>query len=243
MTVFDENAPAATTTAPAATTNTPDPASPLGDLVGEGKKFATVEDLAKGKAEADQFIEQLKSEMTGLREDLDKRLTSEQVLEEINRRQPAQNEGNTSPQISTEDISDLVKRELTGLETSKTIEGNVSTANNRMVELYGQDKAADAVAKKASELGVNVDFLRDVAAKSPTSFFELMGVDKGTQGVPQSTGDGLNTEGLSQSSPAIQGGTVEAYSELRKTNPKEYWSPDVQKKLFELKKTEIASRT
>ena len=98
MTVFDE-----ATGTPKEETQT----SELADLVGEGKKFATVEDLAKGKQESDRFIEQLQGELSGLREDLGKRMTSEQVLEEINRQKVAEkeaaesrNEEPTSPQTS-----------------------------------------------------------------------------------------------------------------------------------------------
>ena len=41
-----------------------EPTSPsvLGDLVGDGRKFNDVEALAKGKLEADKFIEQMKQE-------------------------------------------------------------------------------------------------------------------------------------------------------------------------------------
>jgi len=52
-------------------------------LVGEGKKFASIEALAAGKAESDKFIEQLQGELKGLRTDLDKRLSQEEILEEI----------------------------------------------------------------------------------------------------------------------------------------------------------------
>ena len=36
--------------------------SPLAELVGDGKKFQTVEDLAKGKQESDAFIVKLQDE-------------------------------------------------------------------------------------------------------------------------------------------------------------------------------------
>ena len=39
----------------------------LDALVGEGKKYANLEELAKGKAEADSFIDKLKDENSDLR--------------------------------------------------------------------------------------------------------------------------------------------------------------------------------
>src|SRR5882762_1576622 len=41
----------------------------LEQLVGEGKKFKTAEDLARGKAESDSFIEIMKARMDELRAD------------------------------------------------------------------------------------------------------------------------------------------------------------------------------
>ena len=46
---------------------TPPVADPLQELVGEGKKFKSIEDLAKSKVEADRFIDKLKSENDALR--------------------------------------------------------------------------------------------------------------------------------------------------------------------------------
>jgi len=220
---------------------TPDPAAPLENLVGEGKKFATVEDLAKGKEESDKFIEQLKGEVNGLREDLDKRLTSEQVLEEINRRaaEAPRNEENTSSQTSVEDISEVVRKVLTGEKDKETTESNVATANNKMVEIYGADKASEMVTQKASELGVGVDFLKDAAAKSPDAFFKLLGVDAKATPIPAAQSGGENTEGLHNKGPEIKAGTMEAYSAMRKSDPKQYWSPKTQREMFELKKTEL----
>lgn len=214
-------------------------ASPLNDLVGEDKKFATVEDLAKGKAEADQFIEQLKGEISGLREDLDKRLTSEQVLEEIQRQkaEASRNEGNTNSQNSAEDISEIVKQVINGEKAAETAEANLATANNKMVEIYGVDKAKEVVAAKAAELGVGIDFLQDVAAKSPAAFFNTIGLEGKPASVPAANAEGsVNTEGLAQNGTGTKEGSWEHFEQLRKENPREYWSASTQKKLFELKK-------
>lgn len=48
--------------------NTASTADPVELLVGEGRKYKTVQDLAKSRLEADNFIEQLQSENAALRE-------------------------------------------------------------------------------------------------------------------------------------------------------------------------------
>src|SRR4029450_8159059 len=55
----------------------------LEELVGEGKKFKTPEDLARGKAESDSFIERLQKELHGLRNELKSRLQLEEVVDRI----------------------------------------------------------------------------------------------------------------------------------------------------------------
>ena len=52
----------------------------LKELVGEGKKFKTVEDLAKGKAESDAFISSVTRENKELRDSYKK------AIEEVNSR-------------------------------------------------------------------------------------------------------------------------------------------------------------
>src|SRR5688572_12541162 len=54
----------------------------LEQLVGEGKKFADAEALAKCKAESDAFIETLKREQAELRRELDTRLSLEDFLDQ-----------------------------------------------------------------------------------------------------------------------------------------------------------------
>ena len=53
------------------------------DLVGEGKKFKTIDDLAKGKAQADTHITNLEKELAELRQDLSARLTVEDFVSRV----------------------------------------------------------------------------------------------------------------------------------------------------------------
>ena len=82
----------------------------LDQLVGEGKKFANIEDLAKGKLNSDEHIDKLENENQRLRQELDTRMTAEEVLAEI--RKPEANlqpqaqpsGGDTAPQLNKDDL-------------------------------------------------------------------------------------------------------------------------------------------
>ena len=200
-------------------------------LVGEGKKFNSQEDLAKGKVESDRFIEQLQSELSGLREELDKRMTSEEVLakirEETNSANQAQGE-QTSPSLSEDKVAELVKNTLESTRTEEQRNTNLKAVDDKLVELYG-DKANAELTKKANELGVGVDFLAGVAMQSPAAFFNTVGINTNQQTTPGVTQSTVNTEALAQTGgQAPQQGSKEYFDNLRKENPREYWNPKTQ---------------
>jgi hypothetical protein len=211
-------------------------ASAFESLVGEDKKFKSPEDLAKGKMESDQFIEQLKKEQAELREELSKRLTSEEVLEKIREanQQQGQSQGdNTSPQLSEERLSELVKKSLESTRTEETKLNNVQSVDQQLVNQFG-DKAGEWLVNKAKDLGVSVNFLQDVASTSPQAFFNTVGLNQTNLGKASVTQGSVNTTVMSQVNTAgqPQHGTKKFYDQLRKENPRKYWTPEVQNQLF-----------
>jgi hypothetical protein len=219
------------------TTQAQPQSSTFESLVGEGKKFQSPEDLAKGKMEADQFIEQLKQEQAELREELSKRLTSEEVLEKIreNNQQQGQSQGdNTSPQLSEERLSELVKNTLESTRTEETKQNNVQSVDQQLVNQFG-DKAGEWLNTKSQELGVSIAFLQDVASTSPAAFFNTVGLNNtNQQGKASVTTSTVNTETLGQVNTAgqPQQGTKKFFDQIKKENPRKYWTPEVQNQLF-----------
>lgn len=209
----------------------------LESLVGEDKKFKSVEDLAKGKAESDKFIEQLQSELSGLREELDKRLTAEDVLTKI-REENSANQSNgepTSSSLSEDKVAELVKSTLESTRTEEQRQANIASVDQKLQEMYG-DKANAELQKKAAELGVGVDFLASVAMQSPAAFFNTVGINANQQagGVQVSTST-VNTEVLAQQGEASQAkaGSKAYFDQMRKDNPKLYWDPKTQNQIME----------
>jgi len=208
-------------------------------LVGEGKKFADTEALAKGKYEADQFVEQLQSENKGLREELDRRVTAEETVDKLIQErttQAANNEGVTtpSPQISQEGIAELVKQTMETQKSSEVESSNIQQADQVMADRFGE-KRGEWLASKAKELGVGISFLQSIAATSPTTFLKTVGLDSsapsGTGTVPSGN---VNTDALN-TTPHSQGatpGTMKYYEEMRKSDPRSFWAPKIQQQLM-----------
>jgi len=213
----------------------------VSDLVGEGKKYSSYQELEKAYTNADQFINRLKEEGVQLRGELDKRLNAEDMVEQIKREreelkaQAEAAQGNTTPQFDESKLTDLISSTLAQKETQKTVEANILNVDAKMKEMYGE-KAKDVLHQKASENAVSVEFMMEVAAKSPTAFFNTLGISAKGQTTPSNThSSGTNTQAMNTSNSSTEVGTWKYFEELRKSNPKEYYKPATQNQLFKMR--------
>lgn len=207
----------------------------LGELVGEGKKFKSIDDLARGKLEADKFIEQLKDEMRQLREDLSNQPSKEELLQTLKERTAYDGEDTTS-QIDESAIAELVESTLSQREKQRTAAENLKVAQDRAVNYFGDfNKAKDAIIQKANELNMPVEELQNIAARSPKAFEAMLGIsEKVTQSTRTTTDGTINTDSLSSGNTGEE--SWEYFQKMRKENPRMYYTPKVQNRIFELKK-------
>lgn len=221
----------------------------LEELVGEGKKFKTPEDLAKGKAESDRFIAQLQTEMATLRQELSTRQTLETLMDKI-----SSNQGNTQNRqeqnlnsdggegtkavkaLTEEDIARLVEQRLSQAEKARIHSANMETARKALIESFGSDYVTHLKAK-ASELGVSEDYLNNMAKETPKAFLKLMEAS----GERKATTPGLFTPPASSGlpSPGNKGftptgnRTMAWYENLKNTDKTKYFSQDIQKQMYD----------
>lgn len=206
-------------------------------LIGDGKKYRDDEELAKAYVHADNHIGELTSENANLRKKLEESTSASEVLQEIKKQNAERDTGNTTQEISQGDIVSLVKDVVTQTDKDKTAQANLDTVSRKLLETYGdQEKTQKAVADKARELGVSVEFLKSTGGTSPSAFFNLMGVGTApsadaepSANTPQST---VNTAALQGNAGEPEPGTAKWYSKLRKENPKAYRTPRVQMQML-----------
>lgn len=196
-------------------------------LVGEGKKYKSVDDLAKAYLSADDFIEKLKAENAELRTKSTSSKTIEDVLEQLNRQQsqPVDQQGS----LSISDLSKIVEQTVTGLETKKQRESNLLTADKRMKEVFGeQANQKFAEVAKTPELK---KIYTELAAVDPEKFVSLFVSPDVPKNVVD-TGGSVNTtvrySDTNNSSRAAQVGTKEYFDNIRRTKPALYYSQDFQ---------------
>jgi hypothetical protein len=206
----------------------------LETLVGEGNKFADAEALAKGKQEADSFIEQLQGELKGVREDLaaaeGKEGDSKTVADLIKAVQDSQQQvtGDTN-QLSEENLSQTIKDIMEGVSDASTRAQNRETGNTLVLgKVNGDIEAAKTfVAERAKQLGMTTDALAALSEVSPGAFAKLIDIDPSTSTQSITALDGLNTVTIdSATAPTvIDGHKTKAYYDARKKEmgAGDYW--------------------
>lgn len=212
----------------------------LAELVGEDKKFKSPQDLARSKAEADLFIDRLKGELQGLREELNAKMKLEDLLTKMetvskppsNEVQPNREEGKTA--LTPEELEAILDSKLNEREQSRIQVSNIQEAKRVLSSSLGNDYAAK-LDEKARSLGVSREFMDNLAKTQPKALFKLLDVDPNATtnnqsresifGAPSS---GVRSEGFK---PASNEKTSSYYESLRKSDPKSYWSPAMQNQI------------
>ena len=231
-------------------TPTVDPSKKYFDeLVGENGKFKTPEDLARAKVESDRFIEQLKAEAAGLRQELNTRLTLEQMMDKISaprnetpdpipgsNQSPSNGEGGAKA-LNPEDLDRIIEQRLQEAEKRRMQEVNLNQVREVLTEKFGPDFATH-LKQTAANLGIGEDFLNNLAKEQPKAFLKLIDSEAPKQAAPASTG--LFTPPKGQSIPSNSGSFAPTgerkqsyYDDIKRRDPSLYWSPKVQNQMHQ----------
>lgn len=205
----------------------------LNELVGEGKKFKTPAELARGKAEADRHIENLNRTLEELRNELKTKTTEEDLMNRITslsnrqpeqRQEPPQTDSNQAKGLTKEDVDRMFsEREQVSRQTH-----NLNEVQSRLAEMYGTN-AANEIDNKSRELGISKEDLRSMAGSQPKVFLALFQPKAQVQDMFNAPAQGRNT----QLEPQNQGvKKFSDYQKLRRENPNEYFGAKVQRELI-----------
>jgi hypothetical protein len=213
-------------------------------LVGDTQKYKTPDELAKAYVNAEAFIDRLKQEKA---EEARKAAEAAAKLEVYERLAAAKNNDptpnrqdppNPEPKVAqpqAEDLEDKIRSTLEAERVKERKTANRNIVNNKMTELYG-DKAREVLTAKAQELGVGMDWLVSIAETSPAAFFNTLGiVEKAPTGTPGIKND-INTASL-PNTQKVAPNSYQYFAEMRKTDPRRYYSAEVQRQVFEAAKS------
>lgn len=206
------------------------------ELVGEGKKYKDPFAAGQALAHKDAFIKKLLSETQGLREELKTRTNFETLMDRLEKQgkpnpgTPPEGSGNPPDKDETltpDKIEQLLEQRLSQREQAAQKQQNYTTVVKAVQEKFGAN-AREVIAAKAEELGVGVDFLKQMAEERPKAFLAMLGEPKQTEP------DLFSGPVRSQVNPAANkplGSSVRNkafYDKIRKTDPNKYWAADTQ---------------
>jgi len=186
--------------------------NPLDELVGEGKKFKTVEDLAAGKLNADRHISQIEQENADLKEQLetltqkDKGDTKvEDLMKAITEAKEKNSEGTQT--MTPEELTELVESLLDNRTAAQTKAANRAKGNALVLEKVDGDvdAARSFVAERAAMLGMSPKALAELSETSPDAFAKLIGSDKSTASTGSTTSvPGQRTDAMEGNQPRME---------------------------------------
>lgn len=213
----------------------------LNDLVGEGRKYKDPDALAKAYANIEAHARRLEAENAEARAKLDTRdfkaTTNNSSSDGQDGNNPSHSDQNggtpqdNAPPKQDVDFRSQIREEVKALNEQERMTQNIEQTAAKMVETYGSPQAAnEALRKRAQELGVGVDWLRDSAARSPAAFYATMGIQSSGGSSPRMTpasGGGVN---LGTGGEPTR--NFEYYEKIRKDNPKLYFSSATQQEML-----------
>ena len=176
-----------------------EPESLVNELVGDGKKYKTLEDLAAAKLEADRFIDQLIREKRQLEKRLKKSMDLGKFLEEIEKRRAtpsnpdemedqherderAADKMNPTEETSerknepVDNLEEVVERVLEKRSLEARKQANLSMLLSEYKNAFGENAEAK-LAEKMNDLGLDKDAFELLLAKSEAAVRKLFDVD------------------------------------------------------------------
>lgn len=144
--------------------------------VGEHSAYKSVEELKKGKLEADKYIAKLLEDIKTKDEMIEELKSKADVANELKQiREGKMNTENTNTQAVTEDTIKQIA--LKAMQETSQIEQATNNLNNCKEALAVTNTDVElAMQNKAKELGCTVEYLEDIAKHSPKAFKSMFGI-------------------------------------------------------------------
>lgn len=207
--------------------------APTGDLNdGQGIDKQEYETLQKRFTDSQDHIARLERENAEARDkvvELEAGLSKATTLDDALARIANQGEGQQN-NVDPTDVAQIVEQVLGQKETASKQETNWSTVQNELTKTYSDWKTADAkVQERARDLDISLQDASQMARTNPKAFLKLFVPDEHQAARSSGTGE-TGQRGVAPTGDALSERKA-YYSNLRKTNPNEYWSVDTQAQL------------
>lgn len=159
------------------------------ELVGEDKKFKSVEDLAKGKAQSDSYIKTLEERLDEMREDylklreehmagpkLQELLDKLDSEKQLTREPPKTQEVDKATAFDPKTVESLISSSIQKHEQTKKEQENYTLVKNKLIEQFGS-KYQESLKARSEQLGLSENEVNEMARKNPKLFTKTFDLD------------------------------------------------------------------
>jgi len=155
----------------------------LVELVGEGKKYATLDEALKSVPYAQKHIANMKTELAAAKQaaeeaktELEKRQTAEDILNEIKSGINPQ-EKPSGDSLTQDTVEQIVSSVLSKHEQEAVTKANSQKVVEAFDKQFGE-KAEEVYTALAQEAGLSVQMMNQLAATSPQAIFKMVGFEQ-----------------------------------------------------------------
>jgi len=209
----------------------------LSELVGEGKKFKTIEDLARGKYEADIYIDTLTRKQDEINRDYRRVLEESKaqaalkdMIAQLQTQQQRPEPQNTppvndqKPVIDRDELKSLISNEILETERQRKERENFMTVQKKLSEQFGPNYQ-EVLKRQMESLELSAEDIDRLAKKSPTAFFNTLGLNQTTK--PSNIAPPRTQRNDTFLPSSGKKRDYQYYQELKKTNPTLYLDPKI----------------
>ena len=197
--------------------------------------------IAKGKWHADATLEhrnksydELRTDWMKLREEYNAGPKLKEYLDQLVGQKPQNEPQHTPvddkrPVYDPEEVEKLLEQKLTAREQQRKEEANYKLVESKLTEHYGP-QFASVLKQQVDQLGLDKDFVNDLARKHPAVLFRTLGIEG------QKSNENFQSPPTSSQRRDPFASTTKRtnayYQKLRKEKPVEYRSPKIQDQML-----------
>lgn len=197
--------------------------------------------IAKGKWHADATVElrnrqidETRADWLKMREEYNAGPKLKEYLDQlVSKQQQSHEEPNVNevkpPVYDPKEIENLLEQKLTQREQQRKEEANYKLVESKLTEHYGP-QYQNALKQQVDQLGLDKDFVNELARKHPQVLFRTLGLDgQKSDGSFQTP---LQSSQRKDPFAPTQKRTNAFYQKMRKENPEAYRSPKIQDQML-----------
>lgn len=222
--------------------------------VGEGKKYANEDEALKALHFSQEHIARIEEENKRFREESQTREALDDMIDRIvsqvnktDHGRESNHEGNRPTgemhgssneaehnrnNMTREEIMEIAKAALQQEQQQSTYNQNIDRCAKTLEEKWGPGYRA-VMTNKAKELGVSQEYLLQLAGNSPQMFLAAVGIGSSTNNNGNAAPPRSNVNANFNNQGANKGKDWSYYQKMRRENPTQYFSGEVQREIFE----------